>query len=663
MIVSFARASLLYLSFCFTTLLPSITVANPFLFSSTLTQDAWLNFGGGLENLHFVNTLSPKRVASLQLMGAYEVNGQVSSPPSSIDGILYFTDSEGYIHAVNSKTMKSIWKKFAPTDYSADVNGKKARIGYSINTPAITGDYLIIGNQHNLFPTLISMVEPTTGNSDYQLRYNLFKTPRILGEGDGAWLLIINRHTGGLVSKIQIDDHPLAMVSQSPIVVGNKVYVGISSLSSLMAGLNLGPVMTPAVTKSQFEPYDCCLFYGSVVAVDISNVLSPQIDWTFYTTVTQKDSSGNVLNPSLRTVRNGNNERIIYSGVSVLGGQIAYDDELNLLYFGTGNNYAIPDKVLECFAIAKQDSSVDPETCDGTENHVASIIALHAETGRLAWRRQVANNVVAATGNILGYDTWNLSCGGIARFAPFQDWGGVPTNNCPDISNSLLLGPGRDLDITQGATLKTIHIQGQAVKAVLIGQQSGQIWALDASTGRIIWQRKVSPGGFNGGFQWSSAVDNTNIYASSANSNHQAWHLKRPAKDSYNQTTGGFWSALFLNTGNIRWQTTGPEINHEINENHGELTVVGDAVFAGSYTGFLRGFDVRNGRQLWQFYTGDAPCSTPPCARAVNTAPTVINESLYWAYGYTIKSGINNLPGKANISNPQGCMLLKFSPN
>jgi polyvinyl alcohol dehydrogenase (cytochrome) len=603
--------------------------------ASAAQFDQWLSFGGGPENQHMVNRgpLDKNKVQDLQLEWNYPAGGYISSPPSSTDGILYFTDHGGGVHAVDGETGQPIWSTNTKTNYS-DLG--TSYIAYSRNTPAIAGDYLVIGSQHALFGPDNYWQDMLVPSSDpaYDLEFDIGNPNRY---AQGAWLLIIDRHTGELVTKVQIDDHPLAMVTQSPIVVDDKIYVGVSTQSSVIAGFD--PSALGFLGGLTLKPYPCCTFYGNAVAVDISDINNPQLDWKFYTATPELDSNGNVKAPADRTPG-------LYSGASVWGGQMAYDAKNHRVYFGTGNNHSLPDAVIACFAAAVNDTTIDPETCDDPTNSVASIIGLDAADGSLVWRQQVA-----ADAELAGYDPWNTSCG-VPNVPIFGFW---TVENCPGVG--LGFRPGPDLDIGQGAMLGKINDQ----PAVLIGQKSGDFWALNADTGAVIWNTQVSPGALDGGFQWNAATDGKRIYASSANSGHQEWTLVNPPANSsiQAQTFGGFWSGLDVKSGEILWQTTGTEPNADANENHGELTLVNNVVFAGSYTGYMRAFDAKTGTELWRFYTGDV-CGNDSCARSVNTAPTIINGDVYWGYGYSA-SGVGFAVGNPQLGSSDGTNLLKFS--
>src|SRR2546422_615107 len=50
-------------------------------------------------------------------------------------------------------------------------------------------------------------------------------------------------------------------------------------------------------------------------------------------------------------------------------------------------------------------------------------------------------------------------------------------------------------------------------RALVAGQKSGVVHAIDPDKqGEVLWQKRVGKGGINGGVQWGSAADQTNVY-------------------------------------------------------------------------------------------------------------------------------------------------------
>ncbi len=90
-------------------------------------------------------------------------------------------------------------------------------------------------------------------------------------------MLGINKNNGSLLWKTQVDNHPDAIVTQSAVVYGNKVYVGVASLEE-------------ATAANPFYP--CCSFRGSMVCLDAG---TGKILWKTYTAPEGKGFSGNAV--------------------------------------------------------------------------------------------------------------------------------------------------------------------------------------------------------------------------------------------------------------------------------------------------------------------------------------------------------------------------------
>lgn len=66
-------------------------------------------------------------------------------------------------------------------------------------------------------------------------------------------MMAIDRQTGNLLWITQVDSHPAAIITGSPIVSGGTIYVGVSSNEEALATNNA---------------YPCCTFRGSMVALN-----------------------------------------------------------------------------------------------------------------------------------------------------------------------------------------------------------------------------------------------------------------------------------------------------------------------------------------------------------------------------------------------------------
>lgn len=80
----------------------------------------------------------------------------------------------------------------------------------------------------------------------------------------GAHVIAVSRSDGHLRWNTQVDSHPAAVITASPVVVGSEVIVGVSSNGEVDA---------------ESAQYPCCTFRASVVAL---NANSGQVLWKTY---------------------------------------------------------------------------------------------------------------------------------------------------------------------------------------------------------------------------------------------------------------------------------------------------------------------------------------------------------------------------------------------
>jgi len=198
-----------------------------------------------------------------------------------------------------------------------------------------------------------------------------------------------------------------------------------------------------------------------------------------------------------------------------------------------------------------------------------AIVALELNSGKLVWSTQATPK-----------DIWTFGC-----------------KNDPDCS---------DLDVDFGTI--PIAFKGPGGKRLIgAGQKSGWFWALDQKDGSIVWKKEVGPGGKLGGIEFGNATDGERVYAAVSNFPRQ-----------------GSVAALDGATGNILWQTPCPDNG----ANFGPITVTGTGdnrlVFAGSNKNFIRAYNAKDGKILWEFDTGGA----------VGGGPTVVDGVLYVGSGY-----------------------------
>jgi polyvinyl alcohol dehydrogenase (cytochrome) len=265
-----------------------------------------------------------------------------------------------------------------------------------------------------------------------------------------------------------------------------------------------------------------------------------------------------------------------YTGAAVWSSAPVVDHATGMLYVGTGNNYTVPAGV--CSAPAQ--TGCTPPAAD---DYVDALLALNLTTGAPTWALRT-----------LSTDVNSHAC--------------TSTTSC-----------GPDFDFGSDPNLFTATIGGVSRQLLGIGQKSGIYWAADASTGALVWETRVGPGGGGGGIQWGSATDGLRIYVAEVNSDHTPWTLV----PSGTSTTGGFFSALDPATGKILWQTADPQGA----EDFGYVSTANGVVYVGSGAGSgttMYALEARHGAIKWSFASGGS----------VMGGAAIVDGRVYWASGY-----------------------------
>jgi len=299
----------------------------------------WPMFGQNWANTATGLTLSigPANVQKLKPKWTFTTQGDVSARAAVAGGGVYFPDWGGYLHKVDARTGAALWSRNLVTDYGlAPVTGSTKVV--SRTTPAIDGDTLYIGTQ---------------------------------ATGSGGYLLAINTKNGSLKWKTQLDPHPLAIDTSSPVVLDGVIYTGVASLEEATAAN---------------PQYPCCSFRGSALAV---NARTGAVIWRHYTVPTG------------------------YSGGSVWGSSVIPDLLRHVVYITTGNNYATPSAA--DFKACVNGRTLTEElttSCLSPDDEIDSIVALDMRTGATRWSHRLWTQ-----------DDWNVAC-----LVGFQSGQG----NCPN---------------------------------------------------------------------------------------------------------------------------------------------------------------------------------------------------------------------------------------
>ena len=541
--------------------------------SSLCTAGEWLQWSGDLHNHHNLTPANPKlsleNVNKLDVLWEFKSKNSVVATPTVKDGLIYFTDiakanllgifSTGRLYAVDAKTGQKVW-----SNKISDYNKVGVR-NFSRSSPAIAGDLLIIGDSLNNTKFIVKALTS-------------FKNI------PGTSLMAINRHTGKLVWRTIIDSHFASRTTMSPIVYGQQIFVGVSSIESEI----------PAIRKAS---YPCCTFKGSLVSLDLA---TGRILW-----------KTPMIDPGLE-----------HAGAPVWGNSPPIDVKRGRIYIGTGNNYQATTEMRQCMLNAQsQPDYVEAKAIldcgmktDVATNRFDSIVALDFKTGRIIWTRKT-----------MYYDAWNVGCG--SSFSSFP----APNKACPKPQ-------GIDADFGQAP----MFIQTGKGDLVVAGQKNGRFWALNAEDGSVAWLHQIGPRGKLGGHQWGSATDGKRIYFQVTNMEHEEITL---SVGLYKGLTvrSGYWGALSVDTGEVLWETPDPDyiyplkgegLSHivfgsDLGRGYfaapmGPITYYNKMLFAGSMSQKFYALNAQTGEIIW----------SKSVKGSVGSAPSIVDDVLYWGTGY-----------------------------
>ena len=335
-----------------------------------------------------------------------------------------------------------------------------------------------------------------------------------------ANLYALDATTGELVWQTSPDDHHSATLTGTPAFANGNLYVPVSSLE--------------VVTAANPE-YACCTFRGHVMAVngDDGSVL-----WDSYA----------IPNTPISTGDTAAGTKIFAPSGAPVWTSPTIDIDLNLLIFGTGENYSSP---------ADQNSD--------------AVIAVRLDTGERLWSRQTFPD-----------DAWNVACMM------------VDNPNCPEED-------GPDYDQASSPLLVDI---GAGNTVVVAGQKDGRVFALDWETGQNkLWEVKLGRGSIQGGVHFGMAADGTTVYVPINDMNdtrNGEWldpELARPGVSAVDAVTGEvLWSHVQENVCGEGRPFCDPGVSAAI-------TATDGAVIAGHLDGIIRIYDRDSGEIIWSYNT------------------------------------------------------------
>ncbi|MGB3305361.1 MAG: PQQ-binding-like beta-propeller repeat protein [Thermomicrobiales bacterium] len=225
-----------------------------------------------------------------------------------------------------------------------------------------------------------------------------------------------------------------------------------------------------------------------------------------------------------------------------------------------------------------------------------SVVALDAERGEIVWQRYMVPEGADGAGvfAVPAIDTTRglLYVGTQNAYSPNPAPFGNPTSIVAldlergDIAWVFNAPPGGtkaptdDVAFSASPNLFSARIDGRQRDLIGEGQKSGDYWALDRDTGGVVWQAKVSPSGFLGGMEGSSAVADGIVAVPATN-----WpEFDGPAK--------GLVTGLDAATGKTVWtaEQTAPAAS--------PVAIADDIVMHAGIDGVLHAYALRSGKEL-----------------------------------------------------------------
>src|SRR5438270_4464696 len=382
------------------------------------------------------HSIGPANVQNLKTKWVFTTGGDVSATPTVDGDAVYFPDWGGNLFAVKKNTGGLIWShKISEYD---GVDGAVSRV-----SPAVDGNQVIIGDIQG-------------GKTVH----------------NGANVISVDRESGTLQWMTRVDDHPAAIITGSPVIFRGVVYIGVSSSEETLA----------------LEPtYPCCSFRGSIVALDEKNGAM------LWKTFDVPDNGGQTGG---------------YSGGAIWQPP-AIDPKRGTLFVGTGNNYTAPADVEACQnatptanCVAADDFFDTAFALDLKTGQIKWATRLQGfDTWTVACIRPTGTNPNCPVPTSRDFDLGGSGPNLLGNIVGFGQKSGIfwalnPDNG--DIVWSTPVGPGASLGgiewgtATDGQRIYVAIANSDHLPYTLAPSGKQITWgawsALDAATGKILWQ-------------------------------------------------------------------------------------------------------------------------------------------------------------------------------
>jgi polyvinyl alcohol dehydrogenase (cytochrome) len=275
----------------------------------------------------------------------------------------------------------------------------------------------------------------------------------------------------------------------------------------------------------------------------------------------------------------------------------AIDVQKNAVYVTTGNNYSGP-------ATDRSDA----------------FVAFDMTSGKILWSRQMTAS-----------DDWNTAC-------RLTDQTNCTNKDAPDFD---FASPPILVSLANGR------------RAVVAGQKSGVVHALDPDRGgEVLWQERVGKGGINGGVQWGSASDGSNVYV--ALSDLARFPVPNSQATIPDPEAGGGMFAMNLESGKRVWETPPPRACRTRERcspaQSAAVSAIPGVVFSGAIDGHLRAYSTASGSIIWDVDTAQTyqtANGVPGRGGSLNVAgPAISNGTVIINSGYVQ----NGMPGNVLLA-------------
>ena len=383
---------------------------------------AWNGWGPDATNARFQKAagLSPADVPRLTLKWAFGFPGvsSVYGQPSVAGGRVFVGVDTGYVYSLDAATGCVHWSFLAETG-----------VRNAISVGALSG-------------------QPARHAAYFgDIRANVYA---------------VDAATGELLWKVNVDAHPLAVVTGAPTLHEGRLYVPVSSREEA-AGSSLN--------------YPCCTFRGSIVALEAAT--GRQI-WKTYA----------IADPPTRSRKNSAGTQLWTGSGAAIWHAPTIDPRNRAVYVATGDAYTEPAA----------------RTTD-------AVMAIHMDTGDLLWSVQDFEN-----------DAWLTNCAREPTencpkdLGPDFDFGASPMlRTLPDGRRVLLAGQksgqvfAHDPDRQGALVWKALLVDTVGAAEILFGGaaddqtayfglDNGVLAALDPATGQQKWSLPARPQGPRRGF-------------------------------------------------------------------------------------------------------------------------------------------------------------------